>query len=120
MVRQLLETHEAAPQSRIARTVVYPFHGRVADRWSQGRVFLAGDAAHLTPPFASQGMNREVRDANNLAWKLAAIVQGQLGRKLMASYESKRRDHAWSLIGLALDIGKVMRPPNALAAFVLE
>ncbi len=120
MVRQLLETHEAAPQSRIVRTVVYTFHARVADRWSQGRVFLAGDAAHLTPPFAGQGMNSGVRDASNLAWKLAAVVQGQLGPKLMATYEPERRDHAWSMIEFALDIGRVMRPPSALAAFALE
>ena len=81
---------------------------------------LAGDAAHLTPPFAGQGMNSGVRDASNLAWKLAAVVQGQLGPKLMASYEPERRDHAWSMIEFALDIGRVMRPPNALAAFALE
>ncbi len=120
MVRQLLETHEAAPQSRIVRTVVYTFHARVADRWSQGRVLLAGDAAHLTPPFAGQGMNSGVRDASNLAWKLAAVIQGQLGPGLMASYEPERRDHAWSMIKFALDIGRVMRPPHALAAFMLE
>ncbi len=83
-------------------------------------MILAGDAAHLTPPFAGQGMNSGVRDANNLAWKLAAVVQGQLGPKLMASYEPERRDHAWSMIEFALAIGRVMRPPNALAAFALE
>ena len=120
MVRQLLETHEAAPQSRIVRTVVYTFHARLADRWSQGRVILAGDAAHLTPPFAGQGMNSGVRDASNLAWKLAAVVQGQLGPGLLASYEPERRDHAWSMIEFALNIGRVMSPPNALAAFALE
>jgi 3-(3-hydroxy-phenyl)propionate hydroxylase len=120
MVRQLLETHDAAPQSRVVRTVVYTFHARLADRWSQGRVILAGDAAHLTPPFAGQGMNSGVRDASNLAWKLAAVAQGQLGPKLMASYEPERRSHAWSMIEFALNIGRVMSPPNALAAFALE
>jgi 3-(3-hydroxy-phenyl)propionate hydroxylase len=120
MVRQLLETHEAAPQSRIVRTVVYTFHARLAERWSQGRVLLAGDAAHLTPPFAGQGMNSGLRDASNLAWKLAAVTQGRLGPALLKSYEPERRDHAWSMIEFALDIGRVMRPPNALAAFVLE
>ena len=107
-VRQLLETHEAAPQSRVVRTVVYTFHARLADRWSQGRVILAGDAVHLTPPFAGQGMNSGVRDASNLAWKLAAVVQGQLGPGLLASYEPERRDHAWSMIEFALNIGRVM------------
>ncbi|MGA7973170.1 MAG: bifunctional 3-(3-hydroxy-phenyl)propionate/3-hydroxycinnamic acid hydroxylase [Pseudolabrys sp.] len=120
MVRQLLETHEAAPQSRVVRTVVYTFHARVADRWSQGRVLLAGDAAHLTPPFAGQGMNSGMRDASNLAWKLAAVLQDQLGPKLLESYESERRGHARRMTQLALNIGKVMRPPNALAAFALE
>ncbi|MEJ2624324.1 MAG: bifunctional 3-(3-hydroxy-phenyl)propionate/3-hydroxycinnamic acid hydroxylase [Pseudolabrys sp.] len=120
VVRQLLETHEAAPQSRVVRTVVYTYHARLADRWSRGRVLLAGDAAHLTPPFAGQGMNSGVCDAGNLAWKLAAVVQGQLGPKLLESYEPERRDHAWRMTQLALEMGKVMRPPSALAAFALE
>jgi 3-(3-hydroxy-phenyl)propionate hydroxylase len=52
---QALLAHEAAPQSRVARTVVYTFHARVADRWSHGRVILAGDAAHLTPRWRAKG-----------------------------------------------------------------
>jgi len=120
MVRQLLDTHEAAPESRIVRKVVYTFHARLADRWSEGRVFLAGDAAHLTPPFAGQGMNAGLRDAFNLAWKLAAVLRGQFGPRLLASYEPERRDHAWSMIEFALNIGRVMSPPNALAAWAIE
>ena len=120
MVQHLMETHEAAPESRIVRTVVYTFHARLADRWSDGRVYLAGDAAHLTPPFAGQGMNAGLRDAFNLAWKLAAVLGGKLGPKLLASYEPERRDHAWSMIEFALNIGRVMSPPNALAAWAIE
>jgi 3-(3-hydroxy-phenyl)propionate hydroxylase len=119
-VQDLLETHEAAPESRIVRTVVYTFHARLAERWSEGRVFLAGDAAHLTPPFAGQGMNSGLRDAANLAWKLAAVTQGKLGPGLLRSYEPERRDHAWAMIEFALNIGRVMRPANALAAFAIE
>jgi 3-(3-hydroxy-phenyl)propionate hydroxylase len=119
-VQHLLATHEAAPGSRIVRTVVYTFHARLAERWSEGRVYLAGDAAHLTPPFAGQGMNSGVRDAYNLAWKLAAVTRGTLGPGLLASYEPERRDHVWAMIEFALNIGRVMSPPNAFAAWMIE
>jgi 3-(3-hydroxy-phenyl)propionate hydroxylase len=120
MIAHLMQTHEAAPQSRIVRTTVYTFHARLAEQWSKGRIYLAGDAAHLTPPFAGQGMNSGLRDANNLAWKLAAVTRGQLGSKLLASYEPERRDHAWAMIEFALNIGRVLAPPNALAAWAIE
>jgi 3-(3-hydroxy-phenyl)propionate hydroxylase len=120
MVQHLMQTHEAAPESRIVRTVVYTFHARLAERWSEGRVYLAGDAAHLTPPFAGQGMNSGVRDAYNLAWKLAAVTRGTLGPGLLASYEPERRDHVWAMIEFALNIGRVMSPPNALVAWAIE
>jgi 3-(3-hydroxy-phenyl)propionate hydroxylase len=118
-VARLLREHEAAPDSRIVRKVVYTFHARLAERWSAGRVFLAGDAAHLMPPFAGQGMNSGLRDAFNLAWKLAAVLQGQLGRRLLDSYEVERRDHANGMIRFALNMGRALAPPNALAAFAL-
>ena len=120
MVRHLMATHEAAPQSKVVRTVVYTFHARLAERWKNGRVLLAGDAAHLTPPFAGQGMNSGLRDANNLAWKLTAVTRGTLGPGLLDSYERERRDHAWAMIDFALNIGRVMGPPNALAAWAIE
>lgn len=120
MVKHLMETHEAAPESRLVRKVVYTFHARLAERWSEGRVYLAGDAAHLTPPFAGQGMNSGVRDAFNIAWKLAAVTQGRLGPGLLRSYEPERRDHVWAMIEFALNIGRVLAPPNRLAAFGIE
>jgi 3-(3-hydroxy-phenyl)propionate hydroxylase len=100
----------------LVRKVVYTFHARVASRWQEGRVFLAGDAAHLTPPYAGQGMNSGVRDAHNIAWKLVAVLRGQMAKSALDTYESERRDHAWALIKLALNLGVVMAPASALHA----
>jgi len=77
-------------------------------------VFLAGDAAHLTPPFAGQGMNSGLRDAQNLAWKLAAVLSGRLGPELLQSYQTERQDHLWQMILLALRMGRVMAPRSRL------
>lgn len=118
VVQELLATHEAAPQSKLIRSVVYAFHARLAEHWSRGRVLLAGDAAHLMPPFAGQGMNSGLRDATNLAWKLDAVLRGVLGPRLLDTYESERRTHAGAMISLALNIGRVMAPRNALMGFL--
>lgn len=121
LVRGLIRAREPADANlAIARKVVYAFHARVAGRWRAGRVFLAGDAAHLTPPFAGQGMNSGVRDAANLAWKLAAVVRGEMPASLLASYEQERKPHAWSLIQMAVRIGNFMQPKSVLAAMLAQ
>jgi 3-(3-hydroxy-phenyl)propionate hydroxylase len=120
-VRSWIHAREPADaQLAITRKVVYAFHARVAGRWKSGRVLLAGDAAHLTPPFAGQGMNSGVRDAANLAWKLAAVVQGRLPASLLETYEQERKPHAWSLIQMAVRIGTFMQPKSALAAMLTQ
>jgi len=117
--RKLLRPHGEA-NTPLRRSRVYTFHARMADRWSDGRIFLAGDAAHLSPPFAGQGMNSGIRDAHNLAWKIAAVVQGRLGPRLLDTYETERRGHAWEMILLALRMGKVMMPRSFWSAVGLQ
>jgi len=112
VVLDLLARHGASPDAIIRRQTVYRFHARVATSWRRGRILLAGDAAHLTPPFAGQGMNSGIRDAHNLAWKLAAVCSGRVGEELLASYETERRAHVWSMIRLALTMGRVMGPSS--------
>jgi 3-(3-hydroxy-phenyl)propionate hydroxylase len=75
-------------------------------------VFLAGDACHLTPPFAGQGMNSGIRDAHNLSWKLAAVVQERLGPGLLDSYQRERLNHVGEMIELALRMGRIMGPKS--------
>ena len=119
-VEELLRRRGAQPEASVRRTAIYRFHARQATRWSSGRVYLAGDAAHLTPPFAGQGMNSGLRDAHNLAWKLAAVVAGKLGPRLLESYEIERRDHVAAMIRLALQMGKVMAPRGRLHATLTQ
>ena len=116
----LLRLYGTDDKAVLKRKVVYTFHARMADRWRAGRVFLAGDAAHLMPPFAGQGMNSGVRDAHNLAWKLAAVVSGRLGDGLLDTYESERREHAAAMTQLAIRMGRVMMPRNYPAALAIQ
>jgi 3-(3-hydroxy-phenyl)propionate hydroxylase len=115
-VRALLGAHGPDGDAPIVRRQVYAFHARIADRWQTRRIFLAGDAAHLTPPFAGQGMNSGLRDAQNLAWKLGAVVQRRLGPGVLQTYQAERAPHAWSLIQLAVNMGRVMMPTSPLRA----
>ena len=119
-VTSLLRLYGRDDKAVLRRKVVYTFHARMADRWRRGRVFLAGDAAHLMPPFAGQGMNSGLRDAHNLAWKLAAVSSGRLGDRLLDTYEIERRDHAAEMTRLAIRMGYVMMPRGRLQAFAVR
>ncbi|MEV6825977.1 bifunctional 3-(3-hydroxy-phenyl)propionate/3-hydroxycinnamic acid hydroxylase [Amycolatopsis sp. NPDC051102] len=92
----------------IVRVAEYTFRARVADRWRDRRVFLLGDAAHLTPPFIGQGMGAGLRDALNLAWKLAGVLDGTLPERTLDTYETERKPHARAMIRRAMLIGKAM------------
>jgi len=100
----------------IERRVVYTFHARVADAWRKDRVLLAGDAAHLMPPFAGQGMNGGMKDAANLAWKLAAVIAGNADAGILDSYEMERAQNVRSMVNVSRRLGAVIMPTNRVVA----
>lgn len=95
-------------QLDLVRVTEYTFRAQIADSWRERNVFLLGDAAHLTPPFIGQGMGAGLRDAMNLAWKVAGVLNGELPEALLVTYEQERKPHARSMIGLALAMGWAM------------
>jgi 3-(3-hydroxy-phenyl)propionate hydroxylase len=100
----------------IWRSAVYRFHALVADRWRMGRVFLAGDACHQTPPFMGQGMCAGIRDAANLAWRLALVLRAGAQDALLDSYEVERKPHVEALVGFAKKAGEVIGELDVAAA----
>ncbi|WP_328529942.1 bifunctional 3-(3-hydroxy-phenyl)propionate/3-hydroxycinnamic acid hydroxylase [Nocardioides sp. NBC_00368] len=92
----------------VIRLAEYTFRAQLADTWRRGGVFLLGDAAHLTPPFIGQGMGAGIRDAANLSWKVAAVIDDALPPSVLDSYETERHPHARSMIQLATLVGRSM------------
>jgi 3-(3-hydroxy-phenyl)propionate hydroxylase len=119
-IRALLAPWCKSEDITIERTAVYRFHARIVNRFSRGRVFLAGDAAHITPPFVGQGLVAGLRDVANLCWKLAWVVHQRAPQSLLDSYDTERRPHARSIINLALMMGSLVMPRNRLTAFVVH
>lgn len=91
---------------KIVRAATYRFHGLVAEQWQMGRVFLAGDAAHQTPPFFGQGMCHGLRDVANLAWKMAAIANDGADESILDTYQPERDPHVRGVIGAAVAAGR--------------
>ncbi len=101
-------SHVSDAEIELIRVAEYIFRARIADRWRRGNIFLLGDAAHLTPPFVGQGLGAGLRDAMNLAWKLAGVVTGELSAAVLDTYEQERKPHARHMIRLALMMGWAM------------
>lgn len=102
----------------IERMAVYQFAAALAKNWRQDRILLAGDAAHLMPPFAGQGLCSGLRDVDNLAWKLALIIQHGADAALLDSYQLEREPHVRAVIDLAIMMGQMVcvSDPEAAAA----
>ncbi|MFZ3345872.1 bifunctional 3-(3-hydroxy-phenyl)propionate/3-hydroxycinnamic acid hydroxylase [Mycobacterium sp.] len=100
----------------VIRHRVYTHHSRIAGGFRRGRLLLAGDAAHLMPVWQGQGYNSGIRDAANLGWKLAAVVNGYAEDALLDSYDVERRKHARAMIDLSTMVGRVISPTNKRVA----
>lgn len=95
-------------EGRIWRSAAYRFHGLVAREWRQGRVVLAGDAAHMTPPFMAQGMVQGLRDAANLAWKLELVIRKGAPDALLDTYQQERHSHVSATTRAAMALGHLI------------
>lgn len=114
---QLLAPWGMTPaNAELERHAVYTFRGQWAQQWHKGRVLLAGDAAHLMPPFAGQGMCSGLRDSMALAWRLDAVLRGQLGPQALESYGTERSAHVQQMIGFSIELGKVICITDPAAA----
>lgn len=109
-IRRLIAQRKPLLQARIVRQLVHTYKGCIAEHYGRGPIFLAGDAAHLSPPFAGQGMATGLRDASNLAWKLAFVLKGLAPRELLESYAGERRPHQIKMLKLARRMGAMMMP----------
>ena len=114
-VWQLLRPWLRPDQGKIWRAATYRFHALVAANWRKGNGFLAGDAAHQTPPFLAQGLNQGIRDAANLAWKLSAALRGAPD-KLLDTYEAERRPNVSEVIAITKMLGREICERDVAAA----
>jgi flavoprotein hydroxylase len=114
---ELLAPWDVHPgNARLERHAVYTFNARYAEKWRADRVFLAGDAAHLMPPFAGQGLCSGLRDAANLAWKLDLALGGEVSDHLLDTYQAERRPSARAAIEFSMELGRVICVPDPAEA----
>ncbi|WP_433191881.1 bifunctional 3-(3-hydroxy-phenyl)propionate/3-hydroxycinnamic acid hydroxylase [Nocardia sp. CA-107356] len=118
--RRLISPWVDPDRITILRHIVYTFHARTATQWRSGRVLLAGDAAHLMPPFAGQGLSSGLRDAHNLAWKLAAVIADDADPSLLDSYERERRPHVTRMTRLTRFSGAMVQTRRRRVAVVRD
>ena len=107
----------AGPESvELVRHKVYNFRSLIASRWRDRRLLIAGDAAHVMPPFMGQGMCAGMRDAWNLAWKLGLILDGKSSDDLLDTYQRERGPHVAQITDISIYLGKIICIPDAAAA----
>ena len=95
-------------EAYLERKTIYTFQSAIARKWRKGRIFLAGDAAHLMPPFMGQGMCAGIRDASNLAWKISSCLKNKHNEKLLNTYQTERFSNVKEYIETTMRMGKFM------------
>ncbi|MGW1159806.1 bifunctional 3-(3-hydroxy-phenyl)propionate/3-hydroxycinnamic acid hydroxylase MhpA [Streptomyces sp. NPDC002519] len=114
---RLLKPHGVTPDTAtLLRAGTYQSRAMWADQWRAGRILLAGDAAHLMPPFAGQGMCSGIRDVSNLAWKLDLVLDGRASERLLDSYTVERRGHTKAAVTASVKLGRVICVTDPSAA----
>jgi 3-(3-hydroxy-phenyl)propionate hydroxylase len=108
LVQRLLAPYRTLGPGDVERAVAYSFYALLAQRFRDGRCFLLGDAAHMMPPFAGQGLNSGIRDAANLVWKIDFVRAGLMGEWLLDTYESERQPHARATMELSVRLGDIV------------
>ena len=115
-VFELLERWVGPEDVELERVALYTFHSAIAPVWRSGRLLIAGDSAHLTPPFLGQGMCAGMRDAGNLAWKLARVLRGLNDDTLLDTYQTERVPHVREYIELAVRLGGLINTKTMTTA----
>ncbi|MFM9865325.1 MAG: bifunctional 3-(3-hydroxy-phenyl)propionate/3-hydroxycinnamic acid hydroxylase [Micropepsaceae bacterium] len=115
-IAELLTAWTKPGQVEVIRKAVYRFHGLVAKTWRAKSVLIAGDAAHQMPPFMGQGMCSGIRDADNLAWKLIAVLQGDANTSLLDTYQQEREPQVRFIVEGAIGMGRVVCVQDEAAA----
>jgi 3-(3-hydroxy-phenyl)propionate hydroxylase len=119
-VRRLMAPYVNPEKVTVERAQLYTFRCLVAPRWREGRTFLAGDAAHMMPPFMGQGLVSGLRDAANLAWKLARVIHGRAPEALLDTYEQERGPHVRTMLDATVRLGYVFQARNTPTALLRD
>jgi len=113
--RALIESRGFEPENfRVIRSVSYTFYAGMPSRWRVGRLLVAGDAAHLTPPWSGQGLNMGIRDAANLSFKLSLVLNKKTSDRILDTYDDERRPQSLETIQAAVDMGIRMQSTSPL------
>jgi 3-(3-hydroxy-phenyl)propionate hydroxylase len=115
-VFELLKPWVGPEDVELERAALYTFRSVIATCWRRGRLLIAGDSAHQTPPFLGQGLCAGMRDAGNLAWKLARVLRGQNDDTLLDTYQTERAPHVREYIEMAVRLGGLINTKAMEAA----